>query len=484
MLTARREAAQAIAILTPFLQTAGADIHLHTAHGMALKALGRLEEAIEAYRRAMEAAPASGVAEHNLAGVLGDAHRFAESQMAARRAFAKGLDAPETWLVHARSLQGLGQFDEAEDAFREAIRRRPAYGEAHADLAQLVWMRTEDATLACEALDQALRSDPANGPLSLAKAKLLEHVGDRDGAYALLSRAIALRADPNLDVSAAQILVFMDPHLALTHAERAFAAAPQIGPSAAALCVVNLALGRAEIAAKIAEDLCRDWPHDQYPVALLATAWRILGDPRYCELYDYDRLVLARTIETPPDWPSLDAFLGDLASRLRAMHSLRGHPIGQSLRNGTQTGQSLALSEDPAIKAFFGALDAPLREYILVLGRRDDVLGRRVRDGYRFAGAWSALLRPGGRHVDHLHPMGWISSAFHVELPASVENGHQGWLKFGEPGTPTDPPLPAEHFVKPRAGQVILFPSYMWHGTVPFGGEAPRLAMAFDVVPA
>jgi hypothetical protein len=94
------------------------------------------------------------------------------------------------------------------------------------------------------------------------------------------------------------------------------------------------------------------------------------------------------------------------------------------------------------------------------------------------------LLRPGGHHVNHIHPLGWISSAFHVELPPAVEDGHQGWLQFGEPELATVPKLEAEHFVKPTPGTLVLFPSYMWHGTVPFGGEKPRLTAAFDVLPA
>ena len=45
------------------------------------------------------------------------------------------------------------------------------------------------------------------------------------------------------------------------------------------------------------------------------------------------------------------------------------------------------------------------------------------------------------------------------------------------------PPLGAEHYVRPEPGLLALFPSYMWHGTVPFGGEEPRLTIAFDIVP-
>jgi tetratricopeptide (TPR) repeat protein len=483
-LTARRRPGEAIDILAPFVASAAADIDLLTAYGAALKLEGRHEDAADAYRRAAEIAPASGVAEHNLAGALGDAHRFAESEAATRRAFAKGLDAPETWLVRGRALQGLYEFEEAEEAFRQAIRRRPAYASAHGDLAQLIWMRTENLGEACEALDAALSANPSDAPLALAKAKLLEYTGDKGEAYGALSGPLARGgADPELLVTAALLSMADNPGLALAHAEEAAAVAPGSGPVNAALCQANLALGRAEVAAGIAEGLCRDWPLDQYPVALAATAYRMLGDPRYGALYDYDRLVRVQTIDTPAGWSTLNDYLGELATRLRALQKLRGHPIGQSLRHGAQTGQSLERSNDPVIAAFFTAIDAPIRAYIDVLRGHDDVLGRRVGKGYRFSGAWSVLLRPGGYHVNHLHPMGWISSACHIALPAAVERGHEGWLKFGEPDVRTDPPLGPEHFVKPRAGDLVLFPSYMWHGTVPFGGEEPRLAAAFDVLP-
>ncbi|HUL47329.1 MAG TPA: putative 2OG-Fe(II) oxygenase [Steroidobacteraceae bacterium] len=34
------------------------------------------------------------------------------------------------------------------------------------------------------------------------------------------------------------------------------------------------------------------------------------------------------------------------------------------------------------------------------------------------------------------------------------------------------------------SSSAVLFPSYFWHGTVPFASEQPRLTVAFDVVPA
>jgi uncharacterized protein (TIGR02466 family) len=135
-------------------------------------------------------------------------------------------------------------------------------------------------------------------------------------------------------------------------------------------------------------------------------------------------------------------------------------------------------------QAFFKAVDAPIAEYPAGLGKGGDPLRARGGAGHRLKGGWSVKLEPDGFHADHLHPEGWLSSAFYVELPQTIgEDSKQGWIKFGQPGAPTRPALEAEHFVRPEPGRLVLFPSYMWHGTIPFSGTQTRLTMAFDVVP-
>ena len=94
-------------------------------------------------------------------------------------------------------------------------------------------------------------------------------------------------------------------------------------------------------------------------------------------------------------------------------------------------------------------------------------------------------LKPGGFHVNHVHDKGWISSAYYVELPPETTQGasQEGWIKFGEPPWALDGCGP-EKVVQPRVGMLVLFPSYMLHGTIPFAHGPERLTAAFDVVPA
>ena len=478
---------EAIAVLSTRAERRDAGLSLLTALGVALQSDRRLEAAIAVFERARAMAPASGVAEHNLAAAFGDGHWFQEAEAASARALSLGLNAPETWQVRARALHGLGRFDEAEQAFREVIARRPNHPDAHGELAQQIWMRNEDMDEATAMLDAARSRDPADAGLARARAKLFEGIGDHEGAYAVFSDALMRPgADPMLNADAALAASWFDPERAVIHAERAVAIDPWRGEVMTALCQAYLAAGHPAEALPVAEAMRRAWPNDQFAVALLGMAWRMLGDPRYGELYDYDRLVRPYRLDTPDGWRSLDAWVADLAAALTELHQMRAHPIGQSLRNGTQTAQSLDRIEHPAIRGLFQAIDRPIRAYIAALDQNGEVLGRPVKadHAYRFDKAWSIRLNPTGFHVNHLHPKGWISSACHLRLPATVAVGREGWLSFGEPGLPTRPRLPAEHFVRPQEGHVVLFPSYMWHGTVPFSGDDVRLAAAFDVVPA
>jgi tetratricopeptide (TPR) repeat protein len=476
--------AEAVDIVAPFVNDQTSNLSLLTYYGLALQAAGRGPEAVEVLTRAAKAAPDSAVADHNLAGALVEVQDFVGGEAAARRARARGLDAPELWLVWARAVTGQGRLREGEALYAEAVKRRPSFDKAVAELAHAVWMRSGDRDQTLAVFDQVFAGSGPTAALLMQKAALLETMGDLPAGYEALLSALAIKDDAAVHLPAAQLIVHLDPGRAMVHARRAFDADPDNPAHIACLCQINLALGRAEEAAAIALGLWRRLPNNQYAIALLATAWRILGDERYRKLYDYDALVWRSPIDTPPGWPNLEAYLADLREALKPLHTFRGHPTGQSLRHGSQTQQDLTRSGHPAIRAFFQAIDDPIRRRIASLGQGGDVLRRRITKDYGFNGVWSIKLQPVGFHINHLHTKGWISSACHIELPAAVEHEPEGWLKFGEPGIPTAPALPPEHYVKPVPGQLVLFPSYMWHGTVPFSGDQERLSIAFDVVPA
>jgi tetratricopeptide (TPR) repeat protein len=439
------------------------DLATHTLARM-LAAQGRDEEAVVAWQALARAAPDSPNAEYGLAAALYTLGREAEAEAACRNAIAKGMDRIEPWLFLGRLLNLQSRFAEAEEAYREAVARDPLSADSQRELAQLVWMRTADVGQARALLDRA----PETASLTAVTVKLLQDAGEHASAYALAAKRAA--RDSSLQVLAARAALRVDPNLGERHLALA---PPWVNPLARMKgeIEIDLALGRADQAARRAETLSAAHADDHYVTALKAAAWRLAGDARIRTLYDYDRLVKTYRIGPPDGWASLDAYLADLERALDRLHGPLTHPIGQSLRHGSQTQRSLLDYPDPEIRALFQAIEAPVRRHIAAIGEEG---------GYAVAGAWSVRLNPGGYHTDHVHPEGWLSSAFYVRVPHF--GGREGWLKLGEPGTPTSPPLEPEHWIRPEPGMLALFPAYMWHGTAPFASGGTRLTCAFDLV--
>ena len=481
-------AAEAIALTEPLVARPSPSLLALAAHAGVLKQAGRHAEALAFDRQAVTSFSGNAIAWHNLAATLDDLGQAEEAVAACERAFRLGIDAPQTFAVYARALRAAGRHERAEYAYQQALARTPADAGVASEYANYVWMMRGDVAAADAVLDRAFHAGGPPAPLLVFKSTLYDAAGQTERAAQLLEAASQrLADDPVVLMSAIDIALRLER---LDDAQRYVRMAEAAGPKSRGVtqysAIVDLAMGRGDVALAKLRAALKEHPDDQSLWGWAAVAARATGDPLHHELYDYDAMVGAYDLATPPGWLSLDDYLGDLAKALKEVHSYRQHPTNQSLRHGSQSMHLLTGSNAPAIKAFFAALDAPLREHMQKLGRGDDPHRRRNTFDYRIRGAWSVRLQPGGFHRDHFHPEGWLSSAFYVQTPDAALDSEekQGWIRFGQPPFVTQPPMPAEHFVRPKPGRLVLFPSYMWHGTVPFTTDETRLTIAFDAVPA
>ena len=480
-------AAEALAVASPLCLAGRADAELAAQHIAALAALGRHEEALVTYRALLAAQPGNPALPHALATALSVAGRHEEASRVAQQVLARGHRSAALLLTYARSLIAQGDRERAEAALRECVRLEPRLADAHSHLAQLIWLRSGDLAQATAELDRALQTFTTDEALLATKASILQGGGDPRGAYGCLAAwALRREAPPALLLRAGLAALEFDAGPALELAERARRAVAENAAARTLLAAAQLGVGNAPAALAECERLLARSPDDQYLIALQTTAWRLLGDARYGQLCDYRNLIVPRPLKPPPPWPDLATFLTELRASLNRLHDPQGHALlFQSLRNGTETTQDLSLSRDPVIQALFGAFAAPIRHYLEHLGPGADPLRRRNSGRWRFNGSWSVRLHSAGYHANHTHPRGWISSACYIELPDGMSDAHsaEGSLTFGEPGIATRPALGSEYSVRPEAGMLVLFPSYFWHGTVPFHSSQPRLTVAFDAVP-
>lgn len=454
--------------------------------GSAWQMLDNGDKAERAFRRALSIKPDYTVARHNLGALLASLSRSEEALEELDRAAADGLSGAEIVHNRASALMALGRLDAAISLLREALESMPEAISLQVLLARIRYMQGDSDFTAT--LRQAVADYPRNVLLRIAASQALRGAERFEDARAIMQQGIDLEAnDPRLLAEMSGVLQDLgELEKGLEFASRATAADPE-DPALRDLQIqALLSLGRGDDAMPLIEAARRRVPLDQGYIAFEATAARLIGDPRYERFYDYERLVQSYTLPVPEGWDSIESFHADLIPVLNARHRFVAPPLNQSLRAGTQTPRGLLGDPDPVVQAFLAALDGPLEAYCNNMGSDPDhPLSARNTGKTKLIGCWSVRLHKNGFHVNHVHSKGWISSAYYVEVPDEVADAERqcGWIKFGEPRFRVPGATP-EKTVQPAAGKLVLFPSYMWHGTTPLHGDAPRMTIAFDAVPA
>lgn len=459
--------------------------------GLTLADLARLPEAEAAYRQAITLDADNQVAHHNLGALMTRMNKPEAALAALARARALGADGFELAFNQGRAYLDTNEIDLSEREFERAAALRPADLDAQFNLARLRYMRGDRQF--ARSLAAASSADRNDLELQLMFGQLLWRSGELVAAETLMHDLLA-RNDAHPGVQSALAGILLEQGMlkeAETQAFAAATAAPNEPAIVETLVTILLARGRADDAEPFIERQRSRYPDSQAWIAYEATAARVLGRDRYHELYDYEQLLQCFQLEAPPGYSSIAELNQELVRVLNDRHRFRNRPLDQTLRHGTQTSRSLLAETDPAIQAILKAFLAPIEQY---RGRLRTPPGHPLsawqpgQPGQPgeplFTGAWSVRLQRQGFHVNHFHPDGWLSSAYYVDVPRETQDEtlKSGWIKFGEPRYQT-PGLTAERFVQPRPGLLVLFPSYMWHGTNPIHGDDARLTIAFDVKP-
>lgn len=456
--------------------------------GQAQLDLGHAGAAVDAFSAAERLAPDDHRAALGLAMALGESGRPDEAVAAARRAISLGNDGIIARYVLGRGLLDAGAQEEAQQTWASLLDSHPTHGPTLESLSGLLWMRHGDVAAARQPLERAMQLAPGQPAIVIQLAQLLDTAGESTQAMQTLESALArMPGHPDLHAAAARVALPHDANRALDHARLAVQASRGRRSAVATYADALLAAGRVADAAEVAARLHQADPGDSHALALLSSTGRLLGDPGHDALVDYARRVSAEPIGVPDGWSDLTHYLDDLGRELAALHRWQAHPLDQSLLGGSQIALRPAQASGPALRAFPQAIDGPIRRHLARLAGIPDPTGRVATTGYRFSGMWSVRLRPGGHHRNHFHGQGWISSACYIQLPSGMNApGGEGWLGFGQPGLPTSPALAHEYLVRPEPGLLVLFPSWMWHGTLPFRGEPKdsRLTIAFDLLPS
>ena len=427
---------------------------IETSLGAAKMAGRRFAEALPHFERAVSLIPDHVAAEKNRARALEYLNHPERAASSYRRVLARDPLDLKTHLLLDELLHRSGRTSEMLRSYDEAGRARPASPvplTAKGDQLLLLERPGE----AAECYRRALRLNPDHIPAHIGLGRALSASGNiEDAMREFQSAQTACPDDPDLDTAHAYAL---------------------------------LRAGEAGKALKRAEHAVTMAPIHQAALAVLGLCYRAKGDGREDALNGYDRYVQIFDLEPPAGYADIASFHGELRTHLESLHGQTNEFFSQTLRGGTRTVEDIFELHHPLRDALRQRIAEAVARYIGAMTESPDhpFLSRRKNSGmFRFSGSWSSRMRGGGFHVNHIHN-GWISSVYYVDVPeiSADAKEQQGWLKFGEPSHDLGFGDAVRRMVRPRPGRLVLFPSYLWHGTVPYQSDETRMTIAFDAVP-
>ncbi len=411
--------------------------------GAILQGAGRTNEAMDCYRRAIELQPDLVPAIGNLGSLLQAAGRLPEAIDCYRRCLAIRPDARAHFNL-GTALRDAGRLEPAAASYREALALEPAYAEAWNNLGEIERdLGQFDAALASFAA--ALRARPDYGPPHYNTGIYLYDSGR-------LSEAI-----PHFEASrhedwAERVLVCLyktSQYQAFRERFDAFLAAPHRSPMAA-----NLA---AHHAANFG----------------LSDPYRFCPDP------------IGHVWHTRVD--ALTESGNDLRARLLAditQAQIDERNQGR-LHHGVQSAGNLFKRPERSFAELAALILEHARAYARHFAGSDCVYIRDFPREPAFNSSWYVRMRQGGHLDSHIHETGWMSGCVYLDMPSRKEDEDDACIEFSIDGDHY--PREAAHFqsltLRPLTGDLVFFPSSLFHRTLPFSAPVERTCIAFDIAP-
>lgn len=397
------------------------------------------------------------------------------------KSLLKRSEDPAIPFMLGKTLAEQGKTDEAI-AYTESAHWASPSPDTLRNLARLYWLQGKDT-----AFETLLLEHVTNRELAFVAVELCRQSDRLNPALEMLATMPeAMRGFLEFPLSAAWIYIELgDATRALQCAELAYRGSPDFVGCLEAYASALLMSGRYAEARALCREAVSSSSDSVHATALLLVAERLLGVLAGDELRD---VILPKQLDAPPGFPDIATFNNALRRDVHDLHCYRRHPLDQSLRGGSQTCRNLATCGRPAIGAYLEQCLEAAHAYL-----------QSVKDSRRPCGesvtpeinkCWGVRLAPGGFHRSHIHPEGLLSAAYYLSIPdvGDVDGGTQGAIRFGVPPFSLPDDLDPIAEINPTEGLLVLFPSYLWHGTVPTrlgtSSASVRETLPFDVTPS
>jgi uncharacterized protein (TIGR02466 family) len=172
------------------------------------------------------------------------------------------------------------------------------------------------------------------------------------------------------------------------------------------------------------------------------------------------------------------------------LHDINEADISERMQsrliNGIQSSGNLFKRKDSSFKRLSEEIRLLIKRYYDHYKNEDSIFIKAFPKNIEFSSSWFVKMQSGGHLSSHIHEEGWISGAVYLAIPQEKKQPDEGGIELSIDGD--DYPRMHDNFEKklylPQVGDVIFFPSSVFHRTIPFSSNEERICIAFDLKPA
>ena len=441
--------------------------------GALLKNTGRVSESLVAFQKAVTLSPQDASAHLNLGIILKELVRLDDAEVSYRQAIALKPNYVEAHNNLGNTLEELGRLDDAETSYKLAIFSKPDFAEAHNNLGVTLekLSKLDNAEVSYR---QAIALKPNYVEAHNNLGNTLEGLGRLDDAEASYRQAIALKPDyAEAHNNLGNVLrVRRKYEEAIYHFDMLnndFGTALSLEclyisknydefykrlSSLSVLDKMNLRVAAVSSFAAHQMKKKDPYPFCKNPIDFITI--NNLAD------YDFYSNTLLDEIIKEADgyqltWESRTTKFG-----------FQG--LANVFENPSKTISLLERIVQQAVDAYYESFKSESNLFIKSWPRKHKLVG------------WYNRLVKNGHHTSHIHQTGWLSGVIYLKT-INLSNNDEGAIEFGLHGYDlpiTDKEYPRK-LHRPKRGDIVLFPSSLFHRTVPFTTDSERCVIAFDL---
>ena len=415
------------------------DAHAHLNLGIIFKKLGKLNKAKDSYRQAISLKSNYAEAHNNLGNVFEEMGRFEDAVSSYRNAISFNISFAEAHNNLGVAFEKLGQSDNAESSYKKAIALNSEYAEAYNNLGNVLAEtgRLEDAEISYRKAIKFKHNyfeahNNLGNVLRLGK-KYEEATYHFDFLKTDFGTALSL-----------ECLYLSKKYIEFEKRLNALS------------LLENVNLRVAALSSFAAQQLKKK---DPYPFCKNPIDFVLIQNISDYDLNSGDILdeIIKETDEYQLNWEA------------------------RTTKFGFQGPSDIFEKPSKIILVLEKIIQQAITTYYNNFKLESNLFMKLWPKKYKLSGWYNRLVK-NGHHTSHIHQTGWLSGVIYLKT-INIPNSDEGAIEFGLHGY--DLPIVDANYPrkihKPKRGDIVLFPSSLFHRTIPFKIDSERSTIAFDL---